>query len=95
VDKMPYILKALRHELDIQGRLDELENYMQTLYIRHFVGALNFVIYRLVKAWLKRNGLSYFHISAILGTIDASKEELRRRVLNGYEDEKIKENGDV
>lgn len=92
---MPYILRELRHELDVQGKLDELVNYLETLTLRHFAGALNYVVYVLVKAWLKKNGMSYFHVSAILGTIDANKEELRRRVLNAYEDEKIKENGDV
>jgi hypothetical protein len=68
---------------------------MSTLSLRHLAGALNYAIYRIVKTWLRENGMSYFNCSALLGTIDASKEELRRRILNGYEDEKIKENGDV
>jgi len=58
-------------------------------------GELNFLITELMIEYMKNNGKSYQVLSDIVGAgIDAA-EEFRRRVLNPYEDEKIKENGDV
>jgi len=43
----------------------------------------------------KTGGDSYTSISTAISCLNDAAEELRRQHLNPYEDEKIKENGDV
>lgn len=58
-------------------------------------GELNFLIYSLMKDYIKDNGLSYKVINEIVGSLECCKLELYRRMAAPYEDLKIKENGDV
>ena len=58
-------------------------------------GELNFQITNLVLDYLATKGTSYGTFCEIEGVLShVSKEVYRRRVVD-YEDEKIKENGDV
>jgi hypothetical protein len=41
------------------------------------------------------NGWSYESLSNVIKTLECSKLEITRRLLNNYEDQKIVENGDI
>lgn len=58
-------------------------------------GELNFAISNLLSNYIKIQGLSYTAINDIIGALEGAKLEFYRRVAVPYEDEKIKENGDV
>jgi len=58
-------------------------------------GELNYAITILIQKYLHKNGLNYQHINDIVGALDGAKSEFQRRVVNPYEDKKIKENGDA
>lgn len=58
-------------------------------------GDLNYVVSLLAWEWAKSHGGGYTNISNAIGALQDAAEELRRRKLNPYEDEKIAENGDA
>jgi hypothetical protein len=59
-------------------------------------GELNFAITTTVDKYLQRKGdLRYAHLNEVVGALECAKLELYRRVAGPYEDEKIKESGDV
>jgi len=57
-------------------------------------GALNFVITKLLCAWLGPKP-SYSNLNAAIGVLECAKLELYRRMAAPYEDGKIAKNGDV
>jgi hypothetical protein len=81
---MPYIKQKDRDRL----RTDEN-------YFPKNKGELNFVITTLMYHYLKQNKTSYQNISDCIAACNDAGEEFRRRVMNPYEDKKIKENGDI
>jgi hypothetical protein len=59
-------------------------------------GELNFAITTVIDKYLQSKGdLRYGHINEAVGAIECAKLELYRRVAGPYEDEKIKQFGDV
>jgi hypothetical protein len=82
---MPYIGRYRRKELLEEtihnGPLD--------------AGELNFVLSTVIASYVIRRNLSYAACNDVVGALDSCKEEFRRRVINPYEDKKIKENGDL
>ena len=58
-------------------------------------GELNFVLTWVIKRYMEHKGLSYATINDIIGALEGAKTEFYRRVVVPYEDQKIKENGDV
>ena len=59
-------------------------------------GELNFALTIIVDKYLQnRGGLRYAHINEVVGALECAKLELYRRVAAPYEDQKIKESGDV
>lgn len=58
-------------------------------------GDLNYVIHTLLFKYLDKNGLNYRSINDILGALEGVKQEFYRRLAVPYEEEKIKENGDI
>ena len=58
-------------------------------------GELNYAITALVKDYLDDKGHSYTRYNEAIGVLECAKLELYRRLVSPYEDEKIKENGDV
>ncbi len=58
-------------------------------------GQLNFQLTKVVIGYLKRHGLCYDTCNDIVGALDNCKDEFRRLVQHPYEDEKIKQNGNV
>jgi len=78
-------------------------------YWTHVGGFLNYTVTKLLKNALafpfdsgtqhlqpeQMRSLTYANMERLVGMLDNCKAELRRRYLDPYEDEKIKENGDV
>ena len=59
-------------------------------------GELNFALTIIVAKYLQnRGGLRYAHINEVVGALECAKLELYRRVAAPYEDQKMKESGDV
>lgn len=79
---MPYITMQRRQELT------DPEKWPQN------AGELNYLFTLLCKGYFIRKG-DYQAINDVLGALEACKLEFYRRVVVPYEDQKIKENGDV
>jgi len=58
-------------------------------------GELNYVITMLLQRYIKEKGESYTTYNEVMGVLQCTGLELYRRKIAEYEDEKIKENGDV
>jgi hypothetical protein len=58
-------------------------------------GELNYCITKLLIGYVKDRGLCYNTINDILGALSGATHEFYRRCVGPYEDEKIKENGDL
>lgn len=81
---MPYIKQANRDALTILS-VNDAEN----------AGELNYLLTSIIKQYIDYNGLNYQHINDVLGALEGAKTEFYRRIVQPYEDTKIKENGDV
>lgn len=57
-------------------------------------GELNYVVTQLILAYLGPYP-HYSNFNDIMGVLECAKQELYRRMIAPYEDEKIEENGDV
>jgi len=58
-------------------------------------GELNYMVTKLLITYLKNNKINYQVCNDIVGALDNAKDEFRRRIQHPYENNKIKENGDV
>ena len=77
---MPYIVQELREKVLREGPMN--------------AGELNYAITYLLKQYWYQTG-NYQGINDIVGALEGAKMEFYRRVAVPYENEKIKENGDV
>lgn len=85
---MPYTKKYRRSHID--KALDDI-----ILYVTE-KGDLNYTICELVgRLCLRDGGLGYTSTSNWIDGVHGAERELTRRLLDPYEDLKIKENGDV
>ena len=73
------IVNTLRHKFD-QSRL---------------AGNLNYIITKIIAEYIKTEGYNYRLLNEIIGTLDNTKDELKRIVLYPYENSKIEKNGGV
>jgi hypothetical protein len=80
---MPYIKQYERDVLSLGTRRPKT------------AGELNFKITKLAIEYLGFKGESYQTLNEIIGVLECAKQEFYRRVISGYEDKKITENGDV
>ena len=78
---MPYITQKDKEALDKDGPKT--------------TGQLNFTFTKIIQFYLSRKGMSYSSFNDVIGALEACKLEFYRRVVSPYEDNKIKENGDV
>lgn len=102
---MPYIQKTDRDILDklIDPLIDQLvmfnNQFMTGIKSNdELCGQLNYIISRLcwqLSGYKGKGVRRYARMNAILGVLEASKLEFYRRIVVTYEDEKIKENGDI
>lgn len=85
---MPYI-KPYQRDI-LEPFVDELAQRCSTS------GDFTYVIYALAKTMVKyQHGRDYDYLSKIIGCMECAKTEFYRRIVAPYEDQKIKENGDV
>ena len=95
VNFMPYIKPEARQRLH-----EALENLRMTLYSskdNHGVlspGDLNYVISKLIWKLFDDNP-SYTLGNNIIGVLECVKQEFYRRKMTPYEEEKMRENGDI
>ena len=80
---MPYIERPARERLEAGGRPES-------------AGELNYAITRIVDQYLvDKGGVRYAHLNEVVGALECAKLEVYRRLAAPYEDEKIREAGDV
>jgi hypothetical protein len=94
---MPYIKKEDRtaYKEVIDKAVDKLLNKLPADNGKHYsVGELNYIISSIVWKLFDKNP-SYTKGNELVGVLECVKQEFLRRRLNGYEDSKIKENGDL
>ena len=84
---MPYIPEKRRNVFD--PLLEQLSREVQTQ------GELNYCIYKLSRLTAQRMGYSYDNLSMCSSAMEHAKLEWYRKVLAPYEDEKIREHGDI
>jgi hypothetical protein len=79
---LPYISKQDRKELD-RGRSNGSP------------GELNYAITKLCLEYISNWSKRYQNYNDVIGALESCKLEFYARAVRPYEDEKIKENGDV
>lgn len=87
---MPYITEEDKKKYE-----PALQNLRKLLNKNMSKGDLTYLVYSLGLEYISKKGESYTNISSAISCLDDAKEELRRRRLTPYEENKIKENGDV
>jgi hypothetical protein len=87
---MPYIKQEQRPAID--SHIAPLLKHLQSLPEGEQDGALNYTVTKIIKNLYPKK---YFHMNRALGVLSAITHELYRTFIGPYEDEKIKENGDV
>lgn len=92
---MPYLKPNFREELEAVTDLRNTSRYMATLKDEDFAGAINYYNHVICKNFIETKGIKYWRLALVVGTLFLTILELVRRVVNPYEDKKIKENGDV
>lgn len=85
---MPYIKKEDR------SRFDSFTAAMESLEIKT-PGELNYLVTLLAHRYLNQKPESYQMYNDVIGALEGAKLELYRRHVASYENEKIRENGDV
>jgi len=78
---MPYINKGIRASLETRPP--------------NTAGELNYAITRIIRDYVRDNGLNYQVINDLMGALEGAKLEFYRRLAAPYEDGKINDNGDV
>ncbi len=91
---MPYIKKERRTAITKHGSAGSVGLNIDALEIES-VGELNFAITKLCLDFLEKDGRAYRSFNEIVGVLECVKLEFYRKAVVEYEDEKIKENGDV
>ena len=79
---MPYINKDNRKQI-LTGRKPQGK------------GELCFLVYYIASLYIVETGTRYPVISDAIAALNDAAEEIRRRILNPYEDKKMAENGDI
>ena len=92
---MPYIKQEHKDKMEIATHDSKLTDYFATLSLGDFAGHLNYLNFKIVRHYIKVNGKRYFTFATIVGTLVCCILEIYRRLVAGYEDKKIEENGDV
>ena len=87
---MPYIKGEQRWPID--DRLLNLLDYLDATPVNQLDGQVNYAITRIMQRLYKP---SYFNLNRAIGVLECAKQELYRRIVAPYEDQKIIENGDL
>lgn len=86
---MPYINKDRRRRIYFKPTRVVRVNKIQT------AGELNYAVTELINEFFMNSEQGYQAINDVIGALEGAKAEFQRRIVAPYEDEKIKENGDV
>jgi len=84
---MPYIKDEQKYEMS--DAINDLFMFIESK------GDLNYAICELVGRVILSEKISYTNVSEWIDAVHDAECELRRRLLNPYEDKKIVQNGDV
>jgi len=84
---MPYIKD--KEKKKFANLIDKLVLYINSK------GDLNYVICELTSQFIAQTGVTYTRMSEKIDAVHDAEAELRRRLLDPYEDQKIIDNGDV
>jgi len=87
---LPYIKPKRREKY--KEALEELIGILKSLPVEEVDGELNYVVTKIIKEVYP---LRYFHLNKAIGVLECIKLEFYRRVAALYEDEKMRESGDV
>ena len=79
---MPYIPKSEKNKVDQNKSIKT-------------AGQFNYALHQLVAIYFEQNQFNYQTCNDIIGALECAKMELYRRLVAGYEDKKILQNGDV
>lgn len=82
---MPYIKNEKRIPLDKLTMGFPFEELSE--------GELNYLLTRILSIWI--NPVNYARYNSVVGVLECVKQELYRRRIALYEDDKLKENGEV
>jgi len=85
---MPYIKKEDRERFNAFTRLLDEQDIKSA-------GELNYLVTMIVHRYLNQKPESYQMYNDAIGALEGAKLELYRRHIAPYENEKIRENGDV
>lgn len=88
---MPYIGQKDRKRLD-----DHVNKVVETIQEKSFedsLGDLNYLFSRILSGAMGK--VSYRKVAMATGVLENIKQEFYRRIASEYEDQKIKENGDI
>ena len=88
---MPYIKQEERTKYDV--RINQLLS--DIVLHKATDGDMNYIITRLLDVAFDLQNPKYTRINSAIGMLECCKLELYRRKAAGYENEKIKENGDA
>jgi hypothetical protein len=95
---MPYIKKELRPELD--ELVEELIGYLNYKYIlkqeiddKDLASMLTYFIFKVMKHFYEKG--RWYQKADVAKICNSVVDEFNRRFMHPYEDQKIKENGDV
>jgi len=87
---MPYIKQEQRKKW--KKIIDETTKNLKDVPDDKKEGELNYLFSTILKKSYSRN---YFSFNRLIGLIECIKLEMYRKIIGPYEDEKIKENGDI
>ena len=85
---MPYITKQEKTEL--KPLLDQVSISTP--------GSLTYAVSILMMSYLKptvNNPLSFTSLNSVIGAVERALDEFKRRILDPYEQQKIRDNGDI
>jgi broad-specificity NMP kinase len=97
---MPYIKKEAREKFALTTKNDlgdqiHIADPEDMARLCKNSGELNYLITSIIHEYLSMEHESYSAYNEVIGVLECAKLELYRRKVSPYEDEKIKENGDV
>lgn len=75
-------------------RYEEKEQLLDHLF-PETAGQLNYCLTLMCQRYFSKSKRNYEAHNAVMGALECAKQEFYRRQTIGYEDEKIKANGDV
>lgn len=81
-NKLPYVQNEVRKQLDNESNPTS-------------AGQLNYVITHQILKYISNKNKNYELLNEVVGVLECCKQELYRRIIVPYEDNKMIQNGDV